>query len=380
MTVRGNPEISVKIGTSGFSYSSWFSPNVFYPPNVRTLSDQLRYYVTRFNMVTISNTYESDPDTSLYEEWAAIAGENKNFSFVVTAPKKFTDSHSVASSIKEWDRFWNGYGVAARKNTNCFVTGPKKGGCKVLHEKGVLGCILLRFSSAFHFSSTHVNKILKITKLAPQDVKFAFLFLHCSWRENREKINELFQTRSNWCISTPFVENRLVDFGWAGGIPSTRTFDTFSNTPVGKSTPKGPSIILTTDFVHISLSGTLGSYLGSYDKNGFLERFAKEIEKLKSIGVKTIFCSFDATTSGTTFCNPLPGLIISGFFLNPKLADLPSHTLVDRPCCLHDAIRLQELLKNSEPLEGVEKTPRLGVNDTLRYKRDSDGFVDIKFV
>ena len=76
--------MSVKIGTSGFSYNSWFEPNVFYPSGIRTLRDQLRYYVTQFNMVTISNTYESDPDTSLYEEWAGVAAsENKNFSFVV---------------------------------------------------------------------------------------------------------------------------------------------------------------------------------------------------------------------------------------------------------------------------------------------------------
>lgn len=344
----------ILIGTTGFSYEDWNGPNVFYQSTTDTLESQLCYYMTRFDMLTISSTYESQPCANMYTEWANLALKTrKDFSFVVIAPKKFTDSHSISSSIREWTRFWNGYTV--RTNRGCERT-ERKGECKILFDKGVLGCVVLQFPGSFHYNDRHLNKILKITKLIPPTLKLSFEFLHSSWREERSKIAEMFRTRPSWCISTPFVENGLVDFGWAGNIKSTRTHDAFT------ANSRGPSVLLTTDFVHISLCGTLGPHIGSYDRDGFLERFSVELKKLESAGVKTAFCSFDATTPQTTFCNPLPGMVISGFFLNPKISDLPSHTSVDRPCCLHDAIRLQELLRS-----------------TRKYKRDSEGFVEIEF-
>lgn len=353
--------MNILIGTTGFSYRDWHFPGVFYPPNTITVEDQLRYYMSKFDILTISSTYEDVPATSMYETWAKIALEEKpGFSFIVVAPKKFTNSHSIADSIEEWSNFWEG-----SKNLDESQNEIKKGGCKILYEAKVLGCLLLQFPSSFYYNEKHVNKIKKITKNIPLDVKLSFEFLHSSWRENCENTKKLFSEHKNWCISTSLVENGLVDFGWAGNIISTRTHNAFSS-------GKMPSILVTTNFAHISLSGTYGPQLGSYDKDGFLERFAADLLKL---GKLKIFCSFDATTPGTTFCNPLPGIIISGFFLNPKLADLPSHTDIDRPCCLHDSLRFQQLLKTS-----IKENS--SVNSRIRktkYRRDSEGFVVIEF-
>lgn len=366
-----SPVGSIMIGTAGFSYDNWTDPDVFYPPETTTIKEQLRYYASKFNMLTISSTYESHPQSSLYTEWADIVlNARTDFLFVVVAPKSFTWSHSIAASIKEWDRFWNGYDATVTSSDsstdgNC-RSHIRKGGCKILFDKGVLGCVVLRFPSSFHYSERHVNKILKIMKLTPPKLKFSFVFHHCSWKENQGNVVELFQERTNWCISTSFVENRLVDPGWAGNISSTRTKDAFMK-KAKTNGRNGQSILLTTDFAHICLAGTLGPYMGSYDKDNFLERFNKELQKMKKMGITT-FCSFEATSPGTTFCRPLPGLVISGFFLNPQIAELPSHTIVDRPCCLHDAFRLQELSNNSRAY-GI----------TQAYKRDSEGFVELEF-
>lgn len=355
--------MNILIGTTGFSYRDWHFPGVFYPPNTITVEDQLRYYISKFDILTISSTYEDVPATSMYETWAKIALEEKpGFSFIVVAPKKFTNSHSIADSIEEWGNFWEG--PDGPPGPDGSLTAPKKGGCKILFEAKVLGCLLLQFPSSFYYNEKHVNKIKKITKHIPGDVKLSFEFLHCSWRENCENTKKLFSEHKNWCISTSLVENGLVNFGWAGNIISTRTHNAFTS-------GKMPSILVTTNFAHISFSGTYGPQLGSYDKDGFLERFASDLLKLCRSNIK-VFCSFDATAPGTTFCNPLPGMIISGFFLNPKLADLPSHTDIDRPCCLHDSLRFQQLLKIS--------TNKSNSRDRRRkYKRDSDGFVVIEF-
>lgn len=348
-----NP-VKIYIGTAGFSFQEWLQPEIFYPENIgeECVFDQLRYYSTQFNMLTISSTYlGGNPSYSLYEQWIDSVSENPEFKFIITTPKNFTCSHSIRDSHIEWDKFWNGY--MGEKNS-------KKGGCKVFHEKGVLGILILQFDSKFEYTERNMNKIMKITKNIPLDVCLSFEFLHWSWREKIDKITPIFVAK-NWSITTSFVENGLVESGWAGNIRSTRTKTAFDP----KS--KGPKILITTKFIHLSLNGTYGPYIGSYDYGDarFLEKLASKLYGLSKENV-TVYCSFDNISGDSTFCYPLPAMEISGFYLNPKMAELPSHTTVDRPCCLHDAIRLKTLLKRCIPKKN--------------YKRDEEGFVVVDFV
>lgn len=82
-------KMRILIGTTGFSYDDWTGPEVFYPPEIETIGDQLCYYMSRFDMLTISSTYEEQPDAALYTDWAKFALKaKKDFSFVVVAPEK----------------------------------------------------------------------------------------------------------------------------------------------------------------------------------------------------------------------------------------------------------------------------------------------------
>lgn len=336
------------------------SPEIFYPDTTETVGDQMKYYASRFDMLTISSTYNTDdPPEILYTQWVGAVSHNPNFRFVVVAPKKFTSSPSIWASLKEWDKFWNGYEIRGGSDGSPGPSGSKRGGCKILYERGVLGVLVLQFDSSFGYTERHLNKIIKITKQIPSGVKLSFEFLHWSWRDSAalEKVIPIFVAKK-WSITTSFVENGLVEFGWAGTLRSTRT----------ENMTSGPSVLITSDFVHLSFSGTYGPQLGSYDSNGFLEKLTEQFRELQQQKIQ-VFCSFDVSTPGTTYCYPLPAMQISGFYLRPKMTELPSHTLVDRPCCLHDAIRLKELVSK----------PKCAIS-TERYKRDEEGYVVFEFV
>ena len=72
-----------------------------------------------------------------------------------------------------------------------------------------------------------------------------------------------------------------------------------------------------------------------------------------------VFCIFNNTES--TYCKPLPYIIIEDAVFWPELKDLPYYIDADLPSCLHDALRL---------------------NETIKYKDvslDSEGFRNIIF-
>lgn len=353
----------IYISTAGFVYDSWKSPTVFYPEGMCIL-DYLEFYATKFNALTVTSTFvgQSCTFSKMYETWVKKVAKNPDFKFVILAPKVF--SYGAGAGISKlksiWNDFWNGVGTAENKEKK----GEKKEGCEVLHKSGKLGCIVLQFPSKFLCDEKNITRLEKMYKILPKDVKFAFDFRHWSWWERRgqnlsEKESqsgaELFvKDKTNICISTPYVENGLVDFGWAGNLPSTRVFAKKSKVPIFAADNKST-------FAHITFNGTYGAGIGSYDNNNFLERTAAVLGNLK--GVDDVFCSFNNASS--SFCYPLPGLTISGLFLHPQISELPFYAEVDRPGCLHDALRLGDILEK---------------NKKCKYKIGEDGYVEVKFV
>lgn len=320
----------ILIGIEGFSHEPWSIPGVFYPESCDTPLKQLEYYSLRYDTVTITKSYNNIPLPSIYNEWAKGVEANPSFLFHIVVPKKVRNKFW-------WNIFWLG-----RDN---------KGGCKILYDKGILGCLILRFDAIFVCNSRNISQLQKMIKRIPLDIKISVDFLHRSWLENEEVLEEILEP--NCCLTTMYVENGLAHYGWAGNLPSTRTKTAFS---VKKQMFP---IIVTSNFIKIDFYGTYGPGCGSYDKDNFLERFAKELRKLED-KVDTVFCSFHNIDS--TICFPYPPKFISGFFLFPILEKLPEGVLRDLPCCLHDSQKLKKLLT-------VDK-----------YRKDTEGFVDLEFV
>jgi uncharacterized protein YecE (DUF72 family) len=318
---------NIYVGTTGFIYDCWESPSVFYPEGMN-FENYLEFYSTKMNSLTVSTTYYSKPPKGIYSEWVLKVPDN--FQFLVTAPKKLIETKLV--DIKKiWNEFWI------------------DDECSVFFNQKKLGCVILQFSSKFDFCDKHANRISFFVKILPKDVRFVLDLRHWSWwSDNGTKF--LRGVPNNFCVSTPYIENSLVNYGWAGTLPSTRTH------PAHKNKISMPT---TGEFIHINFCGTYGPGLGTYDSNEFLECLAM---RFLDYG-KDIFCSFNNIHS--TFCFPLPGIMFSGFFVLPKINSLPFYTDVDKPSCLHDALRLLDILeKCKKSIHILEK----------------NGYVKIKFL
>lgn len=313
-------DLKLYISTMGHVYQH--DEENFYPSNLSE-DERLGYYASKLNSVTIKSTFFGQPETSLYETWLENVKDNESFRFVVVAPKLMSYAKSLKDARSAWKFFWEGT--------------DQRGGCRVLHQQGKLGCILLEFSNAFYYSQRNANRLKALKTIIPTSVRVALEFRHWSWWENKKSLTTIFEQNKNWCISTPYVENGLVEEGWAGNLPSTRISHKVERVPT----------TITTDFIFLSFHGTMGRQLGSYDDGSFLENIASKIEKYKEQGITTIYCSFNNTES--SYCFPLPAAFVMGLTLRPQLKELPDNQK-DLPCCLHDALRLTDLRREKATL------------------------------
>jgi uncharacterized protein YecE (DUF72 family) len=327
-------DFKLYISTMGHVYQH--DDGDFYPRDLPE-DDRLSFYASKFNSITIKSTFFGQPKTDLYETWLENVKDNESFQFVLAAPKLMTHAKSIKDVKKAWSFFWDGI--------------DHRGGCRVLHDQGKLGCILLEFANTFYYSPRNANRLKALKAIIPKTIRVAFEFRHWSWWENKKILTAIFEQNKNWCVSTPYIENGLVKGGWAGNLPSTRISHKVERIPT----------MITTDFVFLNFHGTMGPQLGSYDNGLFLENIALKMEEYKKQGVSTIYCSFNNTDS--SYCFPLPATFVMGLNLRPKLKDLPDGQ-EDLPCCLHDALRLTDLRRE------IDECP---------YQLDARGHVKLVF-
>jgi uncharacterized protein YecE (DUF72 family) len=77
--------MTVRIGTSGYSYDEW--KGNFYPEKI-SAKDMLHYYAERFPTVEINNTFYRMPKEALLQGWADQVPES--FTFVIKASQRIT--------------------------------------------------------------------------------------------------------------------------------------------------------------------------------------------------------------------------------------------------------------------------------------------------
>jgi len=315
MATSEEGEVSPKlyVATMGHIYPRC-EDGKFYPAGMPD-RERLKYYASKFNSILIKTTFFGQPKKETYQNWLQSVSDNPIFKFILSAPKAMSHAKNISELKKAWTFFWDG--------------DDSRGGCNILVNK--IGCILIEFPSSFYYSLKNINRLKTIMSIVPKDVRCAVEFRHFSWWENTRHLKLLFDIHPSWCIATPYVENGLVDYGWAGNLPSTRTI---------KNKEPIPDLI-TTKFTLFTFHGTMGRNIGSYDDHCFLERLVSKIKKYQADGINTIYCSFNNTES--SYCYPLPGLLIMGFPLRPKIKELPLYADADLPCCLHDARRLERL-------------------------------------
>ncbi len=318
----------------GFVFDCLTEMNFFYPEGLEP-RDFLRYYSSKFNSVTLRGFDETLPKEWYFHIMDQVS-DNPNFKFIMQLPHQFTHV-GIKYGKHLWDQFWRG--------------------CNILHENGKLGCIVVLSNTKFICNDRNIKKLEKICKKIPSTIAVAFDFMHWTWWESKE-VEKLFNNNSNWVLSTPFLENGIVGAGWAGTIPSTRIRSRKNIVPISVS---APSIDTNTRFAYIILYGTLGKSIGSYDEHRFLEELSSRILQFESEGID-VFVTFNNTNS--SYACPLPPLLVAGYLCHPHLNTIRGVD-IDKPCCLHDATRLTEILN---------------LQRRSKYKIGINGYVEIDFI
>jgi hypothetical protein len=222
---------------------------------------------------------------------------------------------NIKMAKSTWSLFWRGFD-------------GDSGGCSLLHAARRLGCIILDFPTSFCFCDKALKRLDTLRKILPTDVKFGLEFKNESWWASvaREKLKAYFATRPNWCMVRPYLENRLVNAGWAGTMTSQNRINGL------------PNITGDGNFDVMNLYGVLGEFSGSY--SGTLENIVDEIAAGLE-GDREVFCIYNNGMSSV--CRPLPPNEVRGFLLWPLIRDPPLYTKKDLPSSVHDAMRTREL-------------------------------------
>jgi uncharacterized protein YecE (DUF72 family) len=99
--VRGGGEI--RVGVASWTDPTMTASGVFYPPDVTTAEERLRYYATRYPLVEVDSTYYALPPESMSQRWAERTPPN--FVFDVKAHALMTgqptETRRLPKSIRE---------------------------------------------------------------------------------------------------------------------------------------------------------------------------------------------------------------------------------------------------------------------------------------
>ncbi|HEY9288441.1 MAG TPA: DUF72 domain-containing protein [Candidatus Dormibacteraeota bacterium] len=141
----------LRVGTSGFSYSSWRGS--FYPRKLKA-DAMISYYATRLNSVEVNTTFYRTQPNDVIASWAAAVPED--FRFAVKAHRRI--SHNRRMPNLEW--------AMRTLAEQADVFGAR------------LGPVLFQLPPAAPFEEGRIERIMA---QVPSHWRVAFQFRHPSW-------------------------------------------------------------------------------------------------------------------------------------------------------------------------------------------------------
>lgn len=181
----------ILIGTASWAEKSLIQSGRFYPPQVTTPEDRLRFYATRFPLVEIDSSYYAIPNARNASLWAERTPEH--FVFDIKAfrlftqhqtppqafPKDFLQALGAAQNRNIYyrdvpaallDRLWQDFTVAIRP----------------LKDAGKLGAVLFQFPPWFIYGRTsfaHIEECLERLR----GYRIALEFRNKTWFDDRHR-------------------------------------------------------------------------------------------------------------------------------------------------------------------------------------------------
>jgi uncharacterized protein YecE (DUF72 family) len=217
------------IGTSGWSYKHWRGP--FYPSDMSKGSDQLRFYVERFDTVEVNGTFYRLIEVDTFRRWREATPEG--FVFACKGSRYLTHMKRLKDAERGVGRFFERV--------------------EALEDK--LGPIVFQLPGRFRADRARLERFLEAL---PSRHQYAFEFRDPAW----------FEPEILEALAAHDVALCLYEFA-------------------GQEAP----LEVTAGFVYIRLHGPDGPYRGSYDEEA-LKTWAKRIGAWAKKGLD-VYCYFD---------------------------------------------------------------------------------------
>jgi uncharacterized protein YecE (DUF72 family) len=162
--------MTLRIGTSGFSYKEW--KGTFYPEDLKA-ADMLAYYAQRLGTVEINNTFYRLPTRPLLAGWAAQVPED--FRFVLKVAQKITHFKRLRAVDEE---------------TSYLVE-------TVATMGGRLGALLVQLPPNF---ACDVGRLQAFLGMLPAAMRVALEVRHASWKN--PEVLALLEARGHALVIT----------------------------------------------------------------------------------------------------------------------------------------------------------------------------------
>ena len=183
----------ILVGTSSWTDRTLVQESDFYPKDVRTPEDRLRFYAGRFPIVEVDSTYYFPPTERNAALWAARTPPD--FTFNVKAYTLLTNHPTRKDSLskdlreqlpKELLEKRNLYREQLPDEVVEEVWKRFRDALMPLHSAGKLGAVLCQFPQWFVISRRNKDYILECAERL-SDLRIAVEFRHRSWLEERNR-------------------------------------------------------------------------------------------------------------------------------------------------------------------------------------------------
>jgi probable DNA metabolism protein len=184
-------ESRLLVGVAGWTDPTLVEAGRFYPSEVATPEDRLRFYASRFPLVEVDSTYYAMPSRGMAAAWAARTPSH--FTFDVKANALMTGHAADVRQLPDWLRRTLPRERAAQRRVYARdlpgelleeVWRRFLDALAPLREAGKLGAVLLQFPRWFT-PSRESAALLRRARERLGDVTGAVEFRHRSWMEGR---------------------------------------------------------------------------------------------------------------------------------------------------------------------------------------------------
>ncbi len=178
--------------------SSWTEPTLikeggFYPKNVKSAEDRLKFYASQFPIVEVDSTYYFPPSERNSVLW--MERTPKDFTFNIKAYSLLTHHPTKVDSLYQEVREALPKELAEKRNVYMEKMPSKvaeevwerfRSALMPLHSAGKLGAVLMQFPQWFIIGRASKDYIIECKERLP-DYRVAVEFRHKSWMSERNR-------------------------------------------------------------------------------------------------------------------------------------------------------------------------------------------------